>query len=330
MARFRYYDGVRLRDLRELVERGAAEFGDKIAYIDLDSADVEHAYSFNQVRDDVAALGTALIERGLAGKHVAIVAESCYAYPICYLAVVNSGGVIVPLDKQLTNEDLVRLLNKGDVEVLLYGDSLRGDIPAILEQCPCISASFNISRYAAESAFDALLAEGNALLEAGDKRFAEVVVDPEALMVILFTSGTTGANKGVMISHKAMTAVLWNQASVMEMEGDGWRSLSVLPIHHTFEFNLHTLAVLYGGFTLCYNDSILHLRQNLIRFQPHMIPMVPMIAEGLYKAIMRETEKNNLTKALRFGLAYSNLLRKVGLDLRRVSSSRCWSTSAGT
>lgn len=317
----RYWEVERLRDLRELVERGADRYGDRLAYIDLDASGGEHAYTFNQVRQDVAALGTALIERGLAGKHIAIVAESCYTFPICYLSVVNSGGVIVPLDRELSHDDLVKLLHKGDVEAVFHGDCLLDEIPAILEQCPQLQATFTISRYADNPpgpTFDTLLAEGRTLLAAGDTRFAQTVIDPEALAVIMFTSGTTGANKGVMLNHRYLAAVIWSQASMSPPWKPGARSLSVLPIHHIFEFNLHTLLVLEAGFTLCYNDSILHLRQNLVRFKPDMIPMVPMIAEGLYKAIMRETEKNNLTKALKFGLAYAALLRKVGLDLRRV------------
>lgn len=313
----RYVDPVRHRDLRELVDSAASTYGSRTAYIELDPRGNEHAYTFSQVRDDVAAVGTALFDLGIAGRHVAMVAESCYSFLVCYLAVVNGGGVAVPLDKELTNDDLVELMRKGDVEALLYGDALHGEIDSILERCPDVGVGINISRYAREShkpGFDALIERGSALLAQGDTRFADVVIDPDAMMVIMFTSGTTGPNKGVMLSHHNITFVLWALASGGSDKLT--RSLSVLPNHHIYE-TVHALGVLQMGFTLCYNDTILHLRDNLIRFKPDFAPFVPMIVEGMQKAILRETEKNNLTKALRFGLAYSNLLRKVGLDLRR-------------
>src|SRR5664280_1483445 len=98
----RYYPTRRLRDLRELVQRSADEFGDRTAFKELDRSDEVRSYSFSQLRDDVAALGTALLALGVAGRHVALVGESCYSYVVSYLAVVNAGAVIVPLDRELT------------------------------------------------------------------------------------------------------------------------------------------------------------------------------------------------------------------------------------
>lgn len=315
----KYTEAVKLRDMRELVERAGELYGALDAFIELDSGGNEHAYTFSQVREDVAALGTALFEKGLAGKHVAIVGEACYSWVVSYLAVVNAGGVAVPLDRELTNEDLVSLLRKGDADAVFYGDALHQEMPAILAECPLVGFSVNISRYAREShnpGFDALLELGQSVLEAGDTRFAEVVIDPHALAVIIFTSGTTGANKGVMLSHHNLMFVQWSLASITDPGMDIRRSLSLLPLHHSYG-STNFLAVLYGGTTICFNDTILHLKDNLARFRPDYVGLVPMILEGMYQTVVREAEKNNLTKALRFGLAYSNLLRKFGLDLRR-------------
>jgi len=324
----RYYPTRRLRDLRELVDRSADQFGDRTAFKDLDPAGQVRSYSFAQLRDDVAALGTALLDLGVEGKHVALVGESCYSYVVSYLAVANSGAVVVPLDKELTVGELVHLVDKSDAELLLYGDALADDAARIMDACPRVTAAFAISLYAAatddpDHATDAtdatgvpaLLKTGRALLAGGDTRFASVEIDPEAMCAILFTSGTTGANKGVMLSPRNITSVVYGAFSLHQLRPV---SLSVLPINHSYEFNLHVLGAIFGGLTLCFNDSVMHVRENLGRFHPEMTLMVPMIVEALHKNIWREAEKNHLASHLRYGLWLSNALRRVGIDLRRV------------
>ena len=316
----RYYPTRRLRDLRELVQRSADEFGDRTAFKELDRSDEVRSYSFSQLRDDVAALGTALLARGVAGRHVALVGESCYSYVVSYLAVVNAGAVIVPLDRELTVDELVHLVKKSDADLLLYGDSLADDVPAIRDACPRLTGAVAIDLYSADTdepddpGVPDLLRTGRELLAQGDTSFASVAIDPDALCAILFTSGTTGANKGVMLTPRNITAVVHGAYSLHRLRPV---SLSVLPINHSYEFNLHVLGAIFGGITLCFNDSVKHVRENLGRFGPEMTLMVPMIVEALFKNIWREAEKNHLATHLRYGIWLSNALRRVGIDLRR-------------
>ena len=315
----RYFPTHRLRDLRELVQRSANEFGDRTAFKELDRSEEVHSYSFVQLRDDVAALGTALLALGVAGRHVALVGESCYSYVVSYLAVVNAGAVIVPLDKELTVDELARLVQKSDAELLFYGDAVAHDVPAIRDACTKLSDAVSIDLYcagndASDHSVPDLLRTGRALLAQGDTSFATVEIDPSALCAILFTSGTTGANKGVMLTQNNITAVIHGAYSIHSLRPV---SLSVLPINHSYEFNLHVLGAVFGGITLCFNDSVKHVRDNLGRFQPEMTLMVPMIVEALFKNIWREAEKNHLDTHLRYGLWLSNALRRIGIDLRR-------------
>lgn len=313
----RYHPTDRLRDLRELVQRSAENYGDRIAFEELDPDGEVRSHSFAQLRDDVAALGTALLAQGVGGQHVALVGESSYSYVVSYLAVVNAGGIIVPLDRELTVDELVRLIRKSDAEVLLYGDSLAGDVPAIAEACPMLERLVPIDLYGAPSAVPGvreLLAAGRALIDHGATDFDTVEIDPDRTCAILFTSGTTGANKGVMLTARNITAVIHGAYSLHRLKDV---SLSVLPINHSYEFNLHVLGAVFGGITLCFNDSVKHVRENVNRFHPEMTLMVPMIVEALLKNIWHEAEKNHLATHLRYGIWLSNALRRVGIDLRR-------------
>ena len=110
-----------------------------------------HEYTYTQVRDEVADVGTALIDAGLAGAHVAIVGDNSYSYVICYLAVVGSGGVIVPLDKELTNGELADLIVRSGASALLYSDTFAAELPAILATCPAVGFTLNITRFPTES-----------------------------------------------------------------------------------------------------------------------------------------------------------------------------------
>ncbi len=314
----KYNEAERLRDLRELVERGDREFGDKVVFRDLDSSGTIHDHSFRELRQDVAALGTALLDRGLSGRHIALIGESSYGYVICYLAAVTSGAIVVPIDQELTKDEMVALLNKSDSDALLFSDSLDRTVPDLLEGCPRIGLVAKMTMYRRNQDdslnLTDLLESGRALLRQGDHRYEKAETDPEAMCAILFTSGTTGANKGVMLSQRNLTTVVFGAFSLYRFPSV---SMSVLPIHHSYEFNLHVLGCIYGGLTLCFNDSLMHVGKNLLEFRPGMSLMVPMIVESLQKSIWREATRGHLDKHLRYGLWYSNLIRKIGIDARR-------------
>ena len=313
-----YYETDYIHTLRNLLERSEKKYGLDFAYKELDPERNLHSYTFVQLREDADALGTSLLERGLLGKHFAIVGESSYSYVVSYMAVSMGLGVIVPLDKELSKEELLKLICKSDAEVLLYSELLSDDVEELKGSCPEVRTFINISMYSTKmgsiSILD-LLQEGRSLINSGDRKYKTLPIDRNKMAAILFTSGTTGVHKGVMLSHKNIITVIHSAFSMFRFSKV---SFSVLPINHTYEFNLHVLGCLYGGITLCFNDSIKHVKDNLMIFQPGMTLMVPMIVESLYKNIWKEAEKNNLTKHLQYGIWFSNLIRKVGIDQRKL------------
>ena len=317
MMKVKYYEADKLHDLRELVSRGKRKYGNATAFKELDDKGQIQEHSFWKLNDDVIAFGTVLLSMGLAGKHMALVGESSYSYVVSYLAIACGLGVVVPLDKELSIDEMALLIKKSDAEVILYSDDLLEDVEELKKICH-IHTSINISNYknrGKDPAFPNLVFHGKERLQSGDNAYIDLPIDPNEMSSILFTSGTTGSNKGVMLTHNNMLSVLHSAFSMFDFH---LTSFSVLPINHTYEFNLHVLGCIYGGMTLCFNDSLKHVKENLLKFRPEMSLMVPMIVESLYKNIWAEAKKNGLDKHLVYGIWFSNLIRKFGIDRREI------------
>ena len=315
---YKFNKCVKYRDLRELVNSSAKKFADKPAFKEINSNREVTEYTFNQLKSDSEALAAKLIAEDMQGKHIALIGGNSYNYVVCYMATVNWVGVIVPIDKEMTSEDIITLLNKSDAQGIFFSDSVSSIIPYILEQCPHISITINITAFANCRLYPCLkdiIISGQELLDQGQTEFLKSELDENKMCTILFTSGTTGANKGVMLCHRNIMSTLFGAMSLFVVPET---SFSVLPINHAYEFNVHVLSTIYGGSALCFNNSIKHVKENLKVFKPYMSLMVPMIVESLYSNIWKETEKAGLTGHLKFGIMFSRLVRKIGIDNRKI------------
>jgi long-chain acyl-CoA synthetase len=314
----KYYKSERLNNLRELVDYADQNYGDRIAFKDIQADHRISEYSFHQLKKDTEAIGAKLVADGFKGKHIALIGESSYQYVATYLAIVNWVGVIVPIDRELNDTDIVKLLEKSDTELIFYSDFLAEDILEIMSRCPKVIKAIHIGsadHRHLHQALEDIIAAGQELLEYGDRKLLDSELDADKMCTILFTSGTTGANKGVMLCHRNLATTIFASRSFFVMPET---SFSILPINHSYEFNVHVLGSISSGSTLCFNDSIKHIKENLKVFKPYMSLMVPMIVDGLYKNIWKEAEKSGLSNHLRYGIWFSNLIRKIGIDQRKL------------
>ena len=305
--------GECLETIRDIINNSSNKYKDKIAIREKKNKKIV-SYTYGQLRDDVYALGTKLIDMGLKDKHIAIVGENSYNWIVSYLAIITGVGVAVPLDKELDSEQISKLLEKGDASAVLFSKGFLSSIDEIIENSKLeFAACLNdTDKY---TDVQTLINEGRQLINEGSTVYEDSIVNVNELNVIMFTSGTTGFNKGVMISQNNL---LVNIEVACKAFGIYHKTVAVLPFHHIYENVCGMIAPITVGMTLFINDSLKYLSKDLKLAQPELEIMVPLFLETMEKSIRAQLKRMNLEKTFENSIKFSNLLLKFGIDLRRL------------
>ena len=334
------YQTTFIDDMRSLVEEAAQNFPDSIAisYKDKPSDKDVQKVTFAQWRDDVRDLGTALISKGLREENIAIVGENSYLWCCSFFAVMAIGSVTVPVDKELPVEDINGIISTTGCKAVIYGKTAEAKIKALLQNGGLSSAELLVSidpkgSIEAEllgnktfTTVDALEKKGAELYAEGDNSYYDYKIDVNRLASIVFTSGTTGKGKGVMLSQANicldMTLGLYNFDITR-------KTLHVLPPHHTFGSTVNYVGHLSQGCEVYISSGLKHVSDEIREQQPTHLILVPAFLEVMNRKIWttaRKTGKEGLLKAM---MKVSDCLRKVGIDLRKKLFSSVLSAFGG-
>ena len=306
-------------DLKHMLESSVELFGDNIAFHVKDKAGGPYrGITYKEVKADVDALGTALTSMGLKGKCIAVIGENRYEWAVSYLAVVCGAGIVVPLDKELGAAELEQLIREADVECIICPrkyEKIFMDMRARGET----NLKFLINMDAEISdeqklSLREIMEAGKVLIENGNREFLDAVIDRDAVGIILFTSGTTGIAKGVMLSHGNIVEDLMASPTLLSVEPDDV-FFSVLPIHHTYECTCGFLMPLYRGASVAYCEGLKYIVKNLSEARPTIFLGVPLLIEGLYKKIWQNAKKSGKANTLKKVIAVNRKLKKIGIDL---------------
>ena len=309
----------RVADAYELC-RVLAKHGDKIAFSYYDKSRTLCNLSYERFYNRVVRTAAGLTKHGLAGKRIAVIGETSVAWLASYLAVLVTGGVIIPVDKELEIEPIIGLLESVETDAIIYSDRFNGKFAGKVSENSSIKTFIPIDPDEDELAKDgviayrAMRANGKADVDAGKFKLSRVA-NREVLAEMLFTSGTTGTSKCVMLSQKNVFSVVTSAAASVDFNPDDVL-LSVLPIHHTYELAC-LLAAMDYGVKICINDSLTRVLKNIQFFKPTGLVLVPLFVYTIYKKIWTEAKKTGKEKVLKMGLGASKALRTVGLDKRR-------------
>ncbi len=306
-----------INNLKDLIESSTKLFPERNAFLKKDKPGGKYIpVQYREFKSQLDALGTILMELGLKGKTIAVIGENRYEWMLTYLSVVNGVGIIVPLDKELPQNEINHLLERSRASALIYSDKLENVIEAATEGL--VDLKYCISMDALEDSPKRLslgkqMAKGFELINEGKTAYINAKIDPEALCILLFTSGTTGLAKGVMLSHKNIcTNIMAVSQYVDARETDVL--LSVLPMHHTYELTCGILTPLYKGGCIAFCEGLKHIVKNLNEAKVTIMLGVPLIFESMYIRLWKKAEKDGKASKLRKGIAINRALRKVGMD----------------
>ena len=307
--------------------------------------------NYELLQHDVNALGTALMDLGLKGSRIAVMGQNCYEWIASYLSIINGTGIVVPIDKELTGPEIGNLLKASSTDTIFCTRQECKKLQGLKEIRRLIVMEFygdrtDINEKPAQEDFDAekyrtilagdtgsdknaepesgveilswtdLLIKGEQLLEEGNTEFLDAEIDPDAMSVILFTSGTTGNPKGVMLSHRNITSNIMDVCRICQVYQTD-KTLSMLPIHHTYECTLGMLLVLYRGASTAFCEGFKYISQNMKEAQNTFIIVVPRVLELVYDKIQKGIVKQGKEKTFKRAMKVNKALRKAGINVSR-------------
>lgn len=331
------YKTTFIDDMRSLVEEAAQNFPDSIAISYKDNASDKQVQkmAFTQWRNDVRNLGTALIADGLREEKIAIVGENSYGWCCAFFGVMAIGSVTVPVDKELPIEDIDGIITTTSCKAVIFGKTAEAKIKELLQQGGLKTVETLISiapenHLQAEGKVSKTLAQlqsrGAELYKNGDNSYYDYKIDVTKLASIVFTSGTTGKGKGVMLSQANicldMTLGMYNFDITR-------KTLHVLPPHHTFGSTVNYVGHLSQGCEVYISSGLKYVSDEIREQQPTHLILVPAFLEVMNRKIWTTARKTGKEGLLKMMMKVSDGLRKIGIDLRKKLFSSVLSAFGG-
>ncbi|PYG90318.1 long-chain acyl-CoA synthetase [Ruminiclostridium sufflavum DSM 19573] len=315
------YEVREISNLRDMLEQSANLYSDKPAFLVKEKGNQDYIpVSFRKYKSDIDALGTALISLGLKDKRIAIIGENRYEWSTSYLGVCNGTGIVVPLDRELPQNEIENCIQRSYSDAVIFSGSVSAKIEKIMKSADTCKYFINMDLEedtGGQISYGKLLKKGYELLEQGSREFLDAEIDNEEMKILLFTSGTTDKSKAVMLSHRNIAANLMAMCSMLYID-DKDVFLSVLPPHHTYECTCGFLCQMYRGCTIAYCEGLRHIVKNLRESKCTVMNGVPLVFESIYKQLINTVKKKpGAEKKLKFAIKLSNILSIFHLDVKR-------------
>ena len=268
------YDVREVRTIKELLESSASLYSSHNAFVFRDGAK-----TYTDVLNETIWFSTYLNSIGLKNKKIAVIGKNCYEWALTYLAVTCGTGIIVPIDKELKASEISNIINVSEAAAIFY----TSDINKTISECEFTG---NPMKIAMESMHE-YLRKGKDLYTGGDNSYSSHVIDPFAMGILLYTSGTTGMAKGVMLSHSNICSDIVGMRKKVYCDTND-RVLSVLPLHHTYECTAGFLTMLYSGASIAYAESLRKIVSDIQFYSPTILIVVPLLLENIHKNVMKK------------------------------------------
>lgn len=338
------YEGTNFKTVKEIFEKSTSEYADK-TFI-LETYNKKRGFeeiSYGKFREDVLNFGTGL-SKALKLKEddkVIIIGETTYEWYVAYMALLCGAGLAVPVDKELPDNELENLTKRSAAAAIIHTPKKRDISKKVAARCPSVRYTIEMYGEDCEEAkakekskekaktsstnscseyhtvgFEFVREEGKVFTELGDNSLLTKEIDPEKFALLIFTSGTTSASKGVMICNRNLAANINAITPYVDLKPED-RLFSVLPLHHTYESTIGFIYPMACGASIVVCQGLKHLATDMQQTHPTAILAVPLLIEALYKKIIKNIEKSKKESVVKSMMRLTNGLRNVGIDVKR-------------
>ena len=294
--------------VKEILLYGIKNGEDRRCFIYNNFNDEIEEKNYVELKHDTVGLAQYFYKLGLKGKKVAILGDNSYYWAAIFYALSLGNFTVIPLDAKLGDEDIAELMVRSKCDAICYTNHFDGCIENMKNTDGVV-----IKNYIKFEDFDKLVEEGHEDLNNGAMAVLDDTVDPDKVSYIVFTSGTTGKSKGVMLTQKNVAADVEETCRAMTAS----HALAFLPFNHTFSWASGLLAapLLSEWGYICKN--LRNIQKDMVNYHPQNFSAVPLAVETVYKQIWITAKKTGKLEILKKGIKLSNTLLKLGIDLRR-------------
>ncbi len=286
-----YFKTYEIEDLKDMLEKTANKNSTKTAFKVKDNDGKIVNKTYIDFKNDVQNLSTKLIQVGLQNQRIAVIGKNSYSWAVSYLASTII-GIVVPIDKEASKENIKEFLNVSNAKAVIADDKYLNEIFEFKSELKNETILIDMQNTSKYTNLSDLITDGKKLIDGGNKDYENIKINPDEMKILLFTSGTTGNSKAVMLSHKNICSNIVSIASIVKVD-NSTKVLSILPLHHTYECTIGYLLVVYGGGTICYCEGLRYITKNIQEYQPTFILCVPLLLENVYKKVIK-TLKSSL------------------------------------
>lgn len=305
------YNVPGIESIQDMLIQSSRKFGSKLALEDLNPTPISKV-TYRELLDHVLRFGTSLKNLGLKERaHVAVIGENRVQWAITYLTAMCFNYVIVPIDRNLTTNEIMNIMHESDSEAIVFSGSYAGVMAESKSSLKKMKLFICMDDTGEDKEF---LNMPKLIYQSKEVSTDELPkINNEDLAEIIFTSGSLGRAKGVMLTQKNLASNLMDMVSMVLIDEKD-RFLSVLPMHHTYECTCGLLCPLYCGASAHYARSLKTVVDDIQTVKATILLGVPLLYDKMFRRIIKTIKENKVKSVVVPPLVkLTNLFESAGL-----------------
>ena len=319
------YEPTRYKTIKEIFVQNIEKYKEKEFILEKFSKNGKfEEKTYGQFGEDVINFGTGLekILLGLKGKRIVIIGQNTYFWYVSYMTLLCSDAIAVPIDKDLPENEIVNLATRAKADAIIYNKHKKEVIEKAKDKLPEVKYFIEMNsddEYNPKEktiGINRVIKEGKSEVEKGNKTFIDTTIDPEEFKILIFTSGTTAAAKGVMLCNRNLAENINSVSAYVKLYPTD-RLFSVLPLHHCYESTIGFLVPFTHGASIAVCEGLKYIVPNLKETKPTVVLAVPVLVESIYKKINATIKKSRKEALVNSMIHMTNALSNVNIDIKR-------------